>query len=562
MRRIGFIISTILFVNSLVAQDKNAKFNIIEQRVELIAENSEEEDIDLTTLFDELYFFISHPINLNHTTTEQLQSLRLLSDLQIFNLLEHISANGKLLTIYELQAIKGINLEIIRNILPFVKVSADFDAPKITLKNLIENGKHEIFLRGIRMIEDQQGYSAISDSELVANPNSRYLGDQNKLYIRYRFKLGTNISVGFTGEKDAGESLDNGLDFNSAHLYLAEFGKLKQLAIGDYQIQFGQGLTFWSGRAGRKTADVLAIKRNPIGIKPYTSVDENRFLRGVATSVDINKFNITGFYSIKNIDANISGDTLSDDQATITSFQTSGLHRTPSELLDRKAIGEIIYGGQIAYTTRRLNVGLIAVQSLWDADVNRNLKIYNQFEFNDNNNLNLGAHYNYLYKNFNLFGEVSRSSSGGIAYASGALISLDPNFMLSLIHRNYDRNYHSMYNNGFTESTKSSNEQGTYIGFEAKPLKHFTISAYFDAFKYPWIKSTTSYPNTSGIDIVSQIKYKPSKQLEMYVRYKTETSPITVIYLDEFNRFHTLRIIVRFKEPDLTLAIKYQTLLL
>ena len=52
--------------------------------------------------------------------------------------------------------------------------------------------------------------------------------------------------------------------------------------MGDYQIMFGQGLTFWSGRAFGKSADVINIKKNPLGIKAYTSVDENLFMRGAA----------------------------------------------------------------------------------------------------------------------------------------------------------------------------------------------------------------------------------------------------------------------------------------
>ena len=38
---------------------------IIEQTIENIAENSEDENIDYTTLFDQLNYYYEHPINLN-----------------------------------------------------------------------------------------------------------------------------------------------------------------------------------------------------------------------------------------------------------------------------------------------------------------------------------------------------------------------------------------------------------------------------------------------------------------------------------------------------------------
>ena len=98
-------------------------------------------------------------------------------------------------------------------------------------------------------------------------------------------------------EKDPGEefftgSKKQGFDFYSGHFFMKNFGVLKALAVGDYQAQFGQGLTFWSGLAFGKSADAIGIKRNAVGLRPYTSVDENRFLRGVATTVGFKNFEI------------------------------------------------------------------------------------------------------------------------------------------------------------------------------------------------------------------------------------------------------------------------------
>ncbi|MBL4652519.1 MAG: helix-hairpin-helix domain-containing protein, partial [Flavobacteriales bacterium] len=250
------------------ARAEKQKTDIIDKRIELLAETSEAENFDLTTVFEQLYYLIDHPINLNFTSKEELQELFLLNDFQINNLLDHIEKNGKLMTIYELQAIEGLSIDDIHSILPFVKVSANFDSPHIAMKDLLKNGNHEMFIRYTRVLEEMQGYSEIDDSTLASKPNSRYLGSPDKLYARYRFKFGTNISVGITGEKDSGEEFfkgaqKQGFDFYSAHLYLKNIGKIKYLAIGDYQIMLGQGLTMWSGRAFGKSADVINIKKNP-----------------------------------------------------------------------------------------------------------------------------------------------------------------------------------------------------------------------------------------------------------------------------------------------------------
>jgi len=103
-------------------EESTEKNEIIEQRIEYIG--GENESIDYTTLFDNLYYFYDHPINLNNINdVESLLEVGLISDLQLLSLKMHIAANNKLMTIYELQAVQGFDRESIRNMLPFVKVS-------------------------------------------------------------------------------------------------------------------------------------------------------------------------------------------------------------------------------------------------------------------------------------------------------------------------------------------------------------------------------------------------------------------------------------------------------
>jgi hypothetical protein len=507
----------------------HGKSNIIEQSIETIAEANEDEEVDYTTLFDDLSYFFEHPIDLNRTTQEELQSMRLLNDFQINALLDHIDEQGKLLTIYELQSIDGFDVVTIRNIMPFAKVGRDFDAPNISLKDMLKNGNHELFIRYTRVLEEQEGFLPIADSVLAESPNKRYLGDPNKIYTRYRFKFRQNVSWGFTAEKDAGEeffkgSQPTGFDYYSAHFFLRGFGKLKALAIGDYQAQFGQGLTFWSGLAFGKSADIMGLKRNAKGLKAYTSVDENLFMRGAGTTVGLGKFEFTAFYSNKKIDANISDADTLDADLVVTSFQTTGLHSTPSELFDRDAIQETYYGGNFAYKSRNLSIGLTAVHGEYGGDLQRSLSEYNQFEYAGADNTTMGLDYNFLKGNFNFFGEVARSSNGGIAYLNGALISLDPRFAVSVFHRHYGRDYHALLSAAVAESSRNVNEKGLYMGFIAKPHRYVTFTSYFDRYEFAWMRYQANAPS-QGHEFLSQLNYKPSKKLEMYFRVRKRNRP-------------------------------------
>lgn len=511
----------------------------IQQQLENIAENSENEDADYTNLLEGLIYYKEHPINLNNTNKEELQQLTFLNDIQINYLLRHIEKNGKLITIYELQTITGFDLQTIKKILPYVRVTDLFTSAHFDLQEMFRNGQNVVQIRFAQTLEKQTGFSAIDSAALYKSPNSRYIGSPQRLYARYRFTYGTNVSWGITTEKDQGELLfknkqkfkydwyekslngnqGNGFDFYSAHLFLKNIRFVKALAIGDYQATFGQGLTCWSGLAFGKSADIMSGKKSAAGIRPYTSVDENRFLRGTAATVGFKKFEATAFYSRKKIDANVSDTLESGEIAAISSLQETGYHSTSSELADKHTITQTIYGGNFAYKGRRLSLGVTAVNYSLDKKFNRALSYYNQFEFSSTQNFNIGIDYNYVFRNFNFFGEEARSQNGGMAFLNGVIISLDPRLSFTLLHRNYQRNYQNLLSNGFAESTIAANEKGTYIGIAAKPNNVITFTAYYDRFEFPWMRYQANAPSY-GNDYVAQLNYTPSKKVDMYFRIR------------------------------------------
>ena len=116
-----FTVTTIVFLVNfrLVGQVKN---DVIQQRIEFIGEQLNVEDIDLTTIFEQLNYYLEHPLNLNFAEEESLKSLVLLTDFQINNILLHRKLFGKFISIYELQSLEYFDLTTIQLILPFIKV--------------------------------------------------------------------------------------------------------------------------------------------------------------------------------------------------------------------------------------------------------------------------------------------------------------------------------------------------------------------------------------------------------------------------------------------------------
>jgi hypothetical protein len=282
MKKVGFLLVFLLCFESN-AQDKN---DIIQQRIEFIAEQFASEDLDLSAIVERLNDFSEHPINLNNTDEETLKSLFLLTDLQISNLLLHRQLFGDFISIYELQSLEYLDLATIQLILPFVKVDDKLDNLHVSLKEIIRFGTFEILSRYQRTIESKKGYATVPDT-IKNQSNNYYYGSADHLYNRFKFSYRTNLSVGLTMEKDPGEQVvfnqqKNGFDFYSFHAFYKGGKYIKSIALGDYQVQIGQGLNLWTGYAFGKTADVTNVKKTASSIRPYSSVDEVRFLRGAA----------------------------------------------------------------------------------------------------------------------------------------------------------------------------------------------------------------------------------------------------------------------------------------
>ncbi len=516
------------------------------QNLEILGENNGEEDADYTNLIDVWNHYKANPINLNHTTREELQDLQLLSDIQINHLLSHIEKNGKLITIFELQGIEGFDLPAIKKILPYVKVADMFSSSKFSAKEMFKEGKHEIVFRYQRILEHQVGFNSRTTAELQKTPSKYYLGSQERLYSRYRFTYGNNVSWGFIAEKDAGEpfkKIDSlkkkaGFDFYSAHLFVRNIRFVKALAIGDYQASFGQGLVMWRGFAFGKSVAISSMKRNAAGLKPYSSVDENRFLRGAATTLKFKKIETTVFYSRKKIDANVSRyDTLVSgalDPEEISSIIQTGSHTTIGELKDKKTITETIYGSNISHKGRKLQVGVTGQYFQLSTPLLKSASTYNQYDFSGKENYNVGADFSFVHKNINVFGEGAYSKNGGTAFLAGALMSLDPKVNLIAYYRNFDKKYQNLLGLAISENTLPQNERGLYLGADLKLPGFLALTVYYDQFRFPWLKFQTS-SSSSGHDFFAQLNWTPDKKTDMYVRIRSRKKQENTSILDVFD---------------------------
>ena len=488
----------------------------------------QDEGINYEELYESLLLLYTSPLNLNMASLEDLQSLYVLSPSQAKEITDYRTRNGPFISIYELQAVPNLDISTIRKIMPFVTIREVKDGRSLLARVMSGSNKYFI-LRTRRILEEQRGFT-----------ESDFAGDRNLLYGRLRLSQKGDYSFGVTFEKDPGEQLSfdryAGFDFYSTHVMLENRGLLKRVVVGDFQGQWGQGLVYGAGFGVGKGAETInTVRRSSTGLKPYTSVLESNFFRGGATTIGLGKINATVLYSNLYQDANIQSDSVFNEETNqlanleefITSIQVTGFHRTESEIARRNQLKEQNIGGVISYdVVRNLSVGFTSLHTSFSSPIQRIPNSYNQFEFRGRNNLLNSLYFTSTWENFSFFGEAARSSSGGNAAIAGFISSLSKVVDLSFVYRNYARDFHTFYGNGFGEGSRIINEIGTYWGLKIKPARRHVLTLYYDRFRFPWLRFRAEAPS-EGMEYLARWTYKPMRSVVMFVHFRQENKDRT-----------------------------------
>jgi hypothetical protein len=493
-------------------QQPDGDTQFIGDLIEHTTENNDEE-IDYTDLFENLYNLYHHPLNLNTATRDKLEKLQVLSDFQIQAIMDYRKENGNFLTIYELQNVHGFSRELAELLMPFIRVGPAAD----TFSDSIKYGRNDVFNKMQRTYK-----STDSSSGTGLNPF--------KMYLRYKYNYLDRVEFGMTAEKDPGEDFlkganPSGFDFYSAHIQFNNYKFIRTLCLGDYHAGFGQGLTFWTGSSFGKSNDIFLLAKREPGIQRYISTNENRFLRGAGTTIQYKYFKFNVFYSRKYIDANPSSyDSVSGKITEVSALQTSGLHTTATEIKGKQSLGETILGSNLSCSGKRFKTGLTFVKYQYDAIISPSEKVYNQFEFRGNQNYNIGFDYQWARANFQFYGESAMSQNSAKATINGVILQASSNLLFNVVYRYYEPAYHAMYSGAISENTKDANEQGFLMGTSFQPFQKVKFSGYFDMFSFPWLKYGVYAPG-NGYDYLMRLNYDPSETVALYAQIKTTVKP-------------------------------------
>jgi hypothetical protein len=496
-------------------------------------------DLNYEDLYENLALLLASPKNINKITEEELRFINILTEEQLQNFFHYRSTQGNLLSIYELQAIPDFDLQTIYRLTPFFIVEDPSKHINANLWNrMIHDGENYAILRYEKILQTKRGFTD------RVSANQQFTGSDDKLYMRFRSSRPGDYSFGFTVEKDAGEQItwnpsqkQYGFDYISFHGQVLNKGKLKNLIIGDYQAQFGQGLLMGSNFGfGKGGETITTVRRSNLGFMPYTSINETGYLRGAALTYEISKnIYLSGFYSNAWRDATLAVNP--EDDIFASALQNTGLHRNASELSRRKTIHEQQHGFVLNYRKQGLDAGILYNQITYNKPIRRNTQAYNQFSFSGISLSNIGGFLNYNLKNFTFFSEAGKSISGGYGITTGILGSITPQLDVAFHYRSYQKDFYSLYSNAFAESTLPQNERGMYWGWKYRWNRKYSLSGYADLFRFPWLRYR-GYAPSDGHEFLFRFTYQPSRQVLLFAQAREE-SKIRNISSPESNLYPT-----------------------
>ena len=507
-----------IFLEGFSQNKDEQKEKQIEQAIESIAE-SDETEISNSVMLEDITHNAEHPVNINMASEEELGKLNMLDFRQIQNIIAYRKQFGFFVSTAELAVVEGMTPEVITSLTPFLT----FDTPSDSVFHSRKKVFQSLLVRVKTSFPQAIGYHSVSESKGAAYP-----GSPISMYSRYQLEIPGKFEFGLITDKDAGEEFFRGsnkvgFDYYSGYISWQGRGFIRQVTVGDFLLRFGQGVNYWTGSGLGKSGNVLGIMKSGQGIRPYTSTDENRYFRGISTTLGSGPYKLMLFYSNKNRDANIIPGAETGDQY-FTSLQTSGYHRTSSEIEDEKSVNEQVVGGYNELRFRKLRIGALIVYQQFGLPMDAGSSPYKARSYSGSTNYNLGLDYQLALPTIQFFGEAGLSKSLKPCIVQGFVWHAHPQISWAVYYRYFDPGFHTFYGSSLSESSGNRNESGLYTGVMLYPLPKVKLSCYADIYRFPWLTYSTMAPG-SGTDYMAQVDVTLSRKFSFYLKGKYESKP-------------------------------------
>lgn len=473
MKRVWIII--FFFISCITSSIHAESFTLDDILEDIYNQLSEDGEIPLEDVQEELIEIAQNPINLNQTTANELSRLHFLSDEQIDAILLYQYLHP-FQEIYELQLIDCLKDYEIRNLLPFVYVGQIKEEKNMYFREVFHYAKHEITLRtDARNIED-------------------FEGDPMYGKLRYRFNYQNRVMAGVTIGRTPGATWEN-INYGG-FIELRDMGPMKRIVAGNYQAHFGYGLVIGSPFKRGKTAYIQSTATTDEGLKKFGSVgDSYNYFHGVGATAKVSSWaDVSAFYSLR----------------------------------EGKEEWNHVVGVNATGRWNRLKVGITAVENIHQPTPDPSLKgselVSTQAVMGVNARWNQGK--------VDIWGELATSQGNqwGIGGIAGIRYTPISDINLLAIYRYYSPYFDNIYANALCSWTRMIDEHGGYLGVEYNRLKNWQLSAFGDVWK-------SGFETMAQADFISQKNYRMHTRFRVKRKDEKDTYSLRWNMVYEFGQW-------------------------
>lgn len=462
--------------DSVILRDAN-----ITDQLELYLEQWDGESELSEELVEELFEErIDKKANLNALSYEKAVKELQLTDYQYYQLQLYIEEHGQLVTVHELAAIDGFTSCDVARLLPRVEASLTKERQNI-FRDFFRKSKSSLLIRYGQILEHQAGYDTAR--------SNHYPGSPGHACFRFSFNSQDKVILKLSGEKDAGEQFfrgeqKKGFDFYAGSLCVQDMGVLQRAVVGDFRLNFGQGLVLGSSLLSGRGGGVEGARRFGSGIRAAAPTNEGDILRGGAITIGDNY---------------IAG-----------------------TLFGGRAFGSLDnrFGADLSYRRALFKVGVRAVL-LTTTDTLQGERLRSTFT---PTGFNVAADYHLIAKRHLLFGEAAINQSGKLALLQAAQLNLSPVFKMLLLFRHYDCGFSAPLGSGFGASSRNSGETGLYMAADCIAGRNCEVSLFADYYRLSEPSYRTDAP-IAGLDCGISVVYRIGRHGQLLGKYSWRTRP-------------------------------------
>jgi len=452
-------------------------------------------------------------LDLNTTDAATLRQLTTLSEQKIQAFLNYRENYGMLISPAELQVIRQLTDGDIREILKVFYVTPH--TPDMTTPA----SPGHLLLR-VR-------YDPIAAGQMPGRGSPVYRMARVE-YRKRRYALALVI------ENDPGESLrwnPTKHQFGPDHIsgyYVRRFKRGHTLIAGNFTPHFAQGLQAGGGFSLGKGRNTVAALAGPgSGTVPNRSLREGGMLTGISFSSQESRIRYGLYTGMTSYDATVYGD---NGDRYLHSFQFSGYHRSRQEQLKRKAVKRLAAGAYLlAPVHPNVETGLLLQLNRLSIPMRARKEWYDTHSWEGRDLLLASAFVRVVVKQWYGWIELAASGTGKTALQAAILVSMGRRWSAGILFRDYKPGYFSFDARAFGERTAMpENEKGIYLGLTYTPMKRWTISAFADMYRFPWLTydiSTPSYGSEYFIGSTRQFSSRTTVMAEFRLESRLKNLP-------------------------------------